>query len=365
MNELACFEIEWGKFMEMLDDIGATSEDYYKMFFDMCTNYDNESAVSDTLTKIDDAWGTRMSEHFSDAVKLGDYSTITSTIESSAEKIANAVYSVEQALLQRTPVPDGTIDSGSHSGNSGSTSTGSSTSGTTSGSSQNKVTPKPKIASENDLKSIVKKYLINGTIPTYNEESNARKNLDALTYDATGDGTLFSDKLHMSGKIPDSNVPKLLTALGLDKATAMPLSMQIAALESELRKRIKMGGFSKGGIIEQINKQVRSNGDDVIISAKDGEGILTPQQTAMMQKFISDMPSLVSISDVKTPALPATQNTAKTVNVELGDMHFDLPNVTDTDSFINAWKTDNKMKNFVSDVVAGAVTGDNSKAMRY
>lgn len=145
----------------------------------------------------------------------------------------------------------------------------------------------------------------------------------------------------------------------------MPLSMQIAALESELRKRIKMGGFSKGGIIEQINKQVRSNGDDVIISAKDGEGILTPQQTAMMQKFISEMPSLVSISDIKTPALPVAQNTAKTVNVELGDMHFDLPNVTDTDSFINAWKTDNKMKNFVSDVVAGAVTGDNSKAMRY
>lgn len=45
MNELACFEIEWGKFMAMLDDIGATSEDYYKMFSDMCTNYDNESAV--------------------------------------------------------------------------------------------------------------------------------------------------------------------------------------------------------------------------------------------------------------------------------------------------------------------------------
>lgn len=38
--------------------------------------------------------------------------------------------------------------------------------------------------------------------------------------------------------------------------------------------------------------------------------------------------------------------------------------ITET-SFINAWKTDNKMKNFVSDVVTGAVTGDNSKAMRY
>lgn len=371
-------DLEWDKkksdMEEILDNLYEDAQDFVEEKLTQITDSidqirdllpENAKVVSDTLTKIDDAWGTRMSEHFSDAVKLGDYSTITSTIESSAEKIANNVYAVEQALLQRTPAPDSTIDSGSHSGNSGSTGTGSSTSGTTNGSSQNTVTPKPKVASENDLKSIVKKYLINGAIPTYNEESNARKSLDALTYDATGDGTLFSDKLHMSGKIPDSNVPKLLTALGLDKATAMPLSMQIAALESELRKRIKMGGFSKGGIIEQINKQVRSNGDDVIISAKDGEGILTPQQTAMMQKFISEMPSLVSISDIKTPALPTTQNTAKTVNVELGDMHFDLPNVTDTDSFINAWKTDNKMKNFVSDVVAGAVTGDNSKAMRY
>lgn len=371
-------DLEWDKkksdMEEILDNLYEDAQDFVEEKLTQITDSidqirdllpENAKVVSDTLTKIDDAWGTRMSEHFSDAVKLGDYSTITSTIESSAEKIANNVYAVEQALLQRTPAPDSTIDSGSHSGNSGSTGTGSSTSGTTNGSSQNTVTPKPKVASENDLKSIVKKYLINGAIPTYNEESNARKSLDALTYDATGDGTLFSDKLHMSGKIPDSNVPKLLTALGLDKATAMPLSMQIAALESELRKRIKMGGFSKGGIIEQINKQVRSNGDDVIISAKDGEGILTPQQTAMMQKFISEMPSLVSISDIKTPALPVAQNTAKTVNVELGDMHFDLPNVTDTDSFINAWKTDNKMKNFVSDVVAGAVTGDNSKAMRY
>lgn len=371
-------DLEWDKkksdMEEILDSLYEDAQDFVDEKLTQITDSidqirdllpENAKIVSDTLSKIDDAWGTRMSEHFSDAVKLGDYSTITNTIESSAEKIANNVYAVEQALLQRTPAPDGTIDSGSHSGNSGSTSTGSSTSGTTNGSSQNTVTPKPKVASENDLKSIVKKYLINGAIPTYNEESNARKSLDALTYDATGDGTLFSDKLHMSGKIPDSNVPKFLTALGLDKATAMPLSMQIAALESELRKRIKMGGFSKGGIIEQINQQVRSNGDDVIISAKDGEGILTPQQTAMMQKFISEMPSLVSISDIKTPALPTTQNTAKTVNVELGDMHFDLPNVTDTDSFINAWKTDNKMKNFVSDVVAGAVTGDNSKAMRY
>lgn len=371
-------DLEWDKkksdMEEILDNLYEDAQDFVDEKLTQITDSidqirdllpENAKIVSDTLSKIDDAWGTRMSEHFSDAVKLGDYSTITNTIESSAEKIANNVYAVEQALLQRTPAPDGTIDSGSHSGNSGSTSTGSSTSGTTNGSSQNTVTPKPKVASENDLKSIVKKYLINGAIPTYNEESNARKSLDALTYDATGDGTLFSDKLHMSGKIPDSNVPKLLTALGLDKATAMPLSMQIAALESELRKRIKMGGFSKGGIIEQINKQARSNGDDVIISAKDGEGILTPQQTAMMQKFISEMPSLVSISDIKTPALPTTQNTAKTINVELGDMHFDLPNVTDTDSFINAWKTDSKMKNFVSDVVAGAVTGDNSKAMRY
>lgn len=371
-------DLEWDKkksdMEEILDSLYEDAQDFVDEKLTQITDSidqirdllpENAQIVSDTLSKIDDAWGTRMSEHFSDAVKLGDYSTITNTIESSAEKIANNVYAVEQALLQRTPAPDGTIDSGSHSGNSGSTSTGSSTSGTTNGSSQNTVTPKPKVASENDLKSIVKKYLINGAIPTYNEESNARKSLDALTYDATGDGTLFSDKLHMSGKIPDSNVPKFLTALGLDKATAMPLSMQIAAIENELRKRIKMGGFSKGGIIEQINKQVRSNGDDVIISAKDGEGILTPQQTAMMQKFISEMPSLVSISDIKTPALPTTQNTAKTVNVELGDMHFDLPNVTDTDSFINAWKTDSKMKNFVSDVVAGAVTGDNSKAMRY
>lgn len=45
MDELTSFEIEWNKFMDMLDDWELMPDDYYKVFSDMCTNYKNTSAV--------------------------------------------------------------------------------------------------------------------------------------------------------------------------------------------------------------------------------------------------------------------------------------------------------------------------------
>ena len=215
------------------------------------------------------------------------------------------------------------------------------------------------------LRSVIKPYLVDGSLSTGNVMSTPRTALDAMTYD-TGDGTIFSDRLGLDGKIPDYNVPKLLADLGRSEVTSANIETQIGYLMTELKNRIdNLGGFSKGGIVGALNNQVRKNNDDALISVQSGEGILTPQQTEMFQKLVGELPALVNIADVKVPNFPMTQNASKTVNVELGDMHFDLPNVTDTDSFINAWKTDNKMKNFVSDVVTGAVTGDNSKAMRY
>ena len=208
-----------------------------------------------------------------------------------------------------------------------------------------------------------KNFLISAGIITSNQKSTARDNLNDLTLDGE-----LTDVLGISGQIPDFNIVPLLNALGETTIASsdLPLEAKISLLTSILKTKLNnIGGFSKGGIIGALNDQVRKNNDDALISVQSGEGILTPQQTEMFQKLVGELPALVNIADVKVPNFPTTQNTSKTVNVELGDMHFDLPNVTDTDSFINAWKTDNKMKNFVSDVVTGAVTGDNSKAMRY
>ncbi len=52
-------------------------------------------------------------------------------------------------------------------------------------------------------------------------------------------------------------------------------------------KSLKVPGFRKGGIVsvDDIEKQVKANGDDGIVSVKNGEGILTEKQTESIQKL--------------------------------------------------------------------------------
>ncbi len=57
-------------------------------------------------------------------------------------------------------------------------------------------------------------------------------------------------------------------------------------------KEIKFPGFKKGGIVsvDDIEKQVHDNGDDGIVSVKNGEGILTQKQTEALEKFTEKLP---------------------------------------------------------------------------
>ena len=376
-------DIEWDKHKsdveEILDQLMEDAQDHVDEKIDQVVDSidqirdllpENATQVSETLKGIDALWDTRISEHLADAVKLGDYSTINSHIDSAASTIAQGVHKDEKS----------TLENGSGNGTTGNAPDNkppSQPSQNTKPITSFAHAPGSKIAADQAIKNfdplktkeglraVIKPYLLDGSMNTGNVMSTPRAGLDAMTYNS-GDGTIFSDRLGLDGKIPDDNVPKLLTALGRSEATSADINTQVGYLMTELKNRIdNLGGFSKGGIVGALNNQVRKNNDDALISVQSGEGILTPQQTEMFQKLVGELPALVNIADVKVPNFPTTQNTSKTVNVELGDMHFDLPNVTDTDSFINAWKTDNKMKNFVSDVVTGAVTGDNSKAMRY
>ena len=322
-------DLEWDKkktdMTNILDDLMENAQDYVDEKLNQVSDTLDEirdslkedaPKVIETLQGLDNLWGTSMSDAFKNAVSTGDYSTITNSIDSAASKIAQAVYDSEKAKLESTPKP---------------------------------------VIKEPDQYSSKAEKLLN---------QYASKDVEVGT---TRFETIFDQKMqdwkegyHLS---TDSarKMLKELTDYDVDGITDEFVHYMLI----DTLKANHIGGFAKGGVIGALNEQVRKNNDDALISVQSGEGILTPQQTEMFQRLVGELPALVNIADVKVPNFPTTQNTSKTVNVELGDMHFDLPNVTDTDSFINAWKTDNKMKNFVSDVVTGAVTGDNSKAMRY
>lgn len=322
-------DLEWDRkktdMTNILDDLMENAQDYVDEKRNQVSDtldeirdslQEDAPKVIETLQGLDDLWGTSMSDAFKNAVSTGDYSTITNSIDSAASKIAQAVYDSEKAKLGSIPNP---------------------------------------VIKETDQYSSKAEKLLN---------QYASKNVKVGT---TRFETIFDQKMqdwkegyHLS---TDSarKMLKELTDYDVDGITDEFVHYMLI----DTLKANHIGGFAKGGVIGALNEQVRKNNDDALISVQSGEGILTPQQTEMFQRLVGELPALVNIADVKVPNFPTTQNTSKTVNVELGDMHFDLPNVTDTDSFINAWKTDNKMKNFVSDVVTGAVTGDNSKAMRY
>lgn len=318
-------DLEWDKkktdMTNILDDLMENADEKLDQVSDTLDEIrdslqEDAPKVIETLQGLDDLWGTSISDAFKNAVSTGDYSTITNSVDSAASKIAQAVYDSEKAKLESTP--------------------------------------KSAIKETDQYSSKAEKLL----------NQYASKNVKVGT---TRFETIFDQKMqdwkegyHLS---TDSarKMLKELTDYDVDGITDEFVHYMLI----DTLKANHIGGFAKGGVIGALNEQVRKNNDDALISVQSGEGILTPQQTEMFQRLVGELPALVNIADVKVPNFPTTQNTSKTVNVELGDMHFDLPNVTDTDSFINAWKTDNKMKNFVSDVVTGAVTGDNSKAMRY
>lgn len=93
-------------------------------------------------------------------------------------------------------------------------------------------------------------------------------------------GSLYKGK----GKVLSSNglktlARKLLVEYDGDKSKK-------GALYKKL-KSLKIPGFKKGGVVsvDDIEKQVRDNGDDGVISIKNGEGILTKQETEAVQKL--------------------------------------------------------------------------------
>ena len=95
-----------------------------------------------------------------------------------------------------------------------------------------------------------------------------------------------------TGKVLSSDEMKTLSKkLGVEYDNAKKDGKLYKKLHS-----IKFPGFKKGGIVsvDDIEKQVKANGDDGIASVKNGEAILTPVQTDMINQLIKKMPDMMN-----------------------------------------------------------------------
>ena len=128
-------------------------------------------------------------------------------------------------------------------------------------------------------------------------------------------------------------------------------------------KSLKIKGFSKGGLvsIDSIEKQVKENGDDGLISAQNGELVLKPYDSELFKSFMqSDLIQKPSFADNLVKAnVPDFSKIGKNTgnNVTNGDItfEFNMPNVTDSKSMLHALQTDKTLQNAVQDLTIGQI----------
>lgn len=114
--------------------------------------------------------------------------------------------------------------------------------------------------------------------------------------------------------------------------------------DSLLYKALKEIGFAKGGIASIIKK----NGDDGIATLKRGEAVLTPKQTREFTTLAKNLEFLNHATMLSTNVPKQEFNNS----ISYGDMNFnfELPNVTDSQTFLNEVKNNQKLQKALQEV---------------
>ena len=141
--------------------------------------------------------------------------------------------------------------------------------------------------------------------------------------------------------------------------------------ETDILKALKKVGYSKGGFADKINKTVQSNGDDGIITIQKRELVLTQEQTKDYEKFIdnidtyndkSNVANAIMQSKVFENLIPVDSNMLNALQSSTpqqisAEFNFNLPNVTDTNSFLKAIQNDNNIQKAIQNVSIGRLGG--------
>ena len=164
-----------------------------------------------------------------------------------------------------------------------------------------------------------------------------------------------------TGFTPSSQIPvtDLTSPVGNRIVEEVPLQL------------VELKGYSQGGVVsaDDIEKQVKANGDKVLISANPGEGLLTPIQTELFSDFVNNgLQDLVSATDMlkplidlpKIPNIQPVRNSNQVVQID----NITLPNVTNYDEFktqmFRDMQSDRKFEGMIQDMTVNRLSGGNS-----
>lgn len=173
--------------------------------------------------------------------------------------------------------------------------------------------------------------------------------INQLIYDAYGKKVLST-----------SNLKKLAELIGVKYNGKTKKGNLYKELHS-----LKIPGFSKGGVVsvDDLYKQIKSNGDTTLASVKSGEGILTPLQTKQFTSLISQLPDLnQSVIDYKALTRNIKSNPASYSN-NVGDiiLNIDLPNVANPDEFVKAIQSSQKLQKTLQSVTIDMMNSNSTR----
>lgn len=163
------------------------------------------------------------------------------------------------------------------------------------------------------------------SFPTKNQKYSAVNKVISKNYKATSrsensDGKVVKKKVGLV--LTNKQMAKLCEYVGVKTSKKYG---KTSPLYKEL-KSLGVKGFSKGGVVDvdDINKQVKANGDTTLISAKEGERILTPEQNKAFEKLVDT--SLKNTSITSNLNIPNMANLIKSVpnNIDYGGFTFNF-----------------------------------------
>lgn len=163
------------------------------------------------------------------------------------------------------------------------------------------------------------------SFPTRNQKYSAVNKVISKNYKAT------STSENSDGKVVKKKVGLVLTNKQMAKLceyVGVKTSKKYGKTSPLYKKLKSLGvkGFSKGGVVDvdDINKQVKANGDTTLISAKKGERILTPEQNKAFEKLVDT--SLKNTSITSNLNVPNMANLIKSVpnNIDYGGFTFNF-----------------------------------------
>lgn len=315
--------------------------DKYADKYDYTDVLDNIQSGLTTMTGTDSALEQIKTSVLSSIEPTGTLPTAINGINTNLSNIANLVKSILDASSKDPKTSSTANNSDSSNG----------------ANSSNIITPK-----QEEVKGVLtaKVYANNKSGATAYIKDNASK--------ATKKKSEYSD---VNKKVWDLTGGKVLSTSEMKElASIVGVTYNNAKKSGNLYKKLKslkITGFSKGGVVpvDDIEKQVKANGDKVLVSANPGEGLLTPVQTELFEKFVGKLPELNQRPDImpssliSQPKMPDVQPVAnmKVPNNIEATYNFTLENCTNADDILREIQQNNKIQKALKEVTVNRVLG--------